>query len=125
MRHGGRAARGRHARGWFVRARIERMHEAYLLLLLRDRPTHGYELLERLPELVGYERVEAGNVYRLLRGLEEAGAVSSEWDAGLPGPAKRTYELTPLGRRLLDEWAQSLRAARDRIDGFLRRYEGR
>ena len=101
------------------------MHEANLLLLLRDRPTHGYELLERLPELVGYERVEAGNVYRLLRGLEEAGAVSSEWDAGLPGPAKRTYELTPLGRRLLDEWAQSLRAARDRIDGFLRRYEGR
>ena len=101
------------------------MHEAYLLLLLRDRPTHGYELLERLPEVVGRERVEAGNVYRLLRELEEAGAVSSEWDAGLPGPAKRTYELTPLGRRLLDEWAQSLRDARGRIDGFLERYEGR
>ena len=101
------------------------MHEAYLLLLLRDRATHGYELLERLPELVGQERVEAGNVYRLLRALEEAGAVSSEWDARLPGPAKRTYELTPLGHRLLDEWAQSLRAARERIDGFLDGYEGR
>ena len=124
MRHG-RAARGRREHGWFVRARIERIHEAYLLLLLRDRPAHGYELLEQLPGLVGQERVEAGNVYRLLRALEEAGAVRSEWNAALPGPARRTYELTPLGRRLLDQWAESLRAASGRISKFLDRYEGR
>ncbi len=108
-----------------MRARIERIHEAYVLLLLRDRPTHGYELLEQLPGLLGQERVEAGNLYRLLRALEEAGAVTSQWDASLPGPAKRTYQLTPLGRRLLDEWAESLRAASSRISQFLDRYEGR
>lgn len=85
---------------------------------------HGYELLERLPELTGEEaRVDVGNLYRVLRTLEEEGIVSSEWSADLPGPAKRTYELTTAGRRLLDRWAEALRDAQRAIDGFLTRYE--
>ena len=35
---------------WGVRARVERCSEPALLLLLRERPTHGYELLEALPD---------------------------------------------------------------------------
>src|SRR5204863_6884714 len=66
-----------------------------------------------------------GNLYRVLRALEEDGLVRSEWQADAPGPAKRTYELSPEGRRLLDEWAAALRRSRERIDGFLERYEGR
>jgi PadR family transcriptional regulator, regulatory protein PadR len=101
------------------------MHEAYLLLLLRDRPTHGYELLERLPELVGEERVDVGNVYRALRGLEDEGLVASEWRADLPGPAKRTYTLTDDGRAVLEHWRVSLLALRDDIGTFLDGTEGR
>jgi PadR family transcriptional regulator, regulatory protein PadR len=111
---------------WRVRARIERFAEPALLLLLRERPTHGYELLERLGELSPGERVDMGNLYRVLRALEEDGLVSSEWNADLPGPAKRTYELTPAGVQVLDDWAAALSRSRDRIDAFLRRYdEGR
>jgi PadR family transcriptional regulator, regulatory protein PadR len=107
-----------------VQARVERFVEPALLLLLRERPMHGYELLERLPELTGEEvRVDVGNLYRVLRALEEEGIVSSEWSADLPGPAKRTYELTAAGRRLLDRWAEALRDAQGVIDGFLTRYE--
>jgi PadR family transcriptional regulator PadR len=85
---------------------------------------HGYELLERIPEIAGEEvRVDVGNVYRVLRALEEEEIVHSEWDAELPGPAKRTYELTDAGRRLLDRWAEALRQAQSVIEGFLRRYE--
>ena len=40
-------------------------------------------------------------------------------------PAKRTYELTVEGMRLLDEWAGALQVSRERIDTFLDRYEGR
>jgi poly-beta-hydroxybutyrate-responsive repressor len=95
-----------------------------LLLLLRERPMHGYELIERLPEVAGDElRVDVGNLYRILRALEEEGLVTSEWSADLPGPAKRTYELTEAGTRLLDQWAESLREARQVLDGFLARYE--
>jgi poly-beta-hydroxybutyrate-responsive repressor len=103
---------------------VERFVEPSLLLLLRERSMHGYELLERLPGLAGEDaRVDAGNLYRVLRALEEEGIVTSEWSASLPGPAKRTYELTADGRRLLDLWAEALGQAQAVIASFLRRYE--
>ena len=108
-----------------MRARVERFGEPALLVLLSDGPTHGYELLERLPQLVGDERVDVGNVYRALRGLEEEGLVESEWQEALPGPAKRTYTLTPEGHAVLARWHESLRRLRDDLTEFLDRSEGR
>jgi PadR family transcriptional regulator len=104
-----------------VRARVERFAEPAVLLLLRERPVHGYELLEQLPELTG-ERVDMGNLYRFLRLLETDGIVRSEWDDGAAGPSKRIYELTDEGRALLDQWASALRDSQTRLDGFLTRY---
>ncbi len=104
-----------------MRARVERFGEPALLVLLADGPTHGYELLERLPELLGEERVDVGNVYRALRSLEDEGLVTSEWRGDLPGPAKRTYTLTDEGRDLLGAWIQSLTALRDGLEGFVER----
>ena len=117
-RHGRHA---HHLRG----GRIERFQVAAILLLLRERAAHGYDLLDRLPDVVGEERVDVGNLYRVLRTLEEQGLVSSEWDEGLPGPAKRTYELTADGADALDRWAAALTGTRDRINRFLTRYEER
>jgi poly-beta-hydroxybutyrate-responsive repressor len=102
---------------------VERFVEPSLLLLLRERPLHGYELIERLPELAGEGRVDVGNLYRLLRALEAEGLVGSEWSAELPGPAKRTYELTTEGRRLLDRWAEALRESQAVVQAFLDRYD--
>jgi PadR family transcriptional regulator PadR len=104
-----------------VTARIERFGEPAVLLLLRERPAHGYDLLEQLPELTG-ERVDMGNLYRFLRLLEAEGLVRSEWDDEAPGPSKRIYELTDEGRALIDQWASALRDAQARIEGFLTRY---
>jgi DNA-binding PadR family transcriptional regulator len=101
-----------------VLARVERFTEPALLLLLRERPAHGYDLLERLPELTGEARVEMGNLYRLLRSLEEEGLVTSEWRDG-----KRTYALAERGAHLLDQWAEALRRAQERTQRFLARYE--
>jgi PadR family transcriptional regulator, regulatory protein PadR len=104
---------------WEVRARVERFGEAALLLLLAGGPTHGYELLERLPDLLGDERVDVGNVYRALRALEEEGLVVSEWQAELPGPAKRTYTITDDGSAALRAWLDALDALRDGVTSFL------
>lgn len=106
----------RHSRGF-------RFLEPGLLALLRERPTHGYELLAELPGFLGTDRVDVGNVYRALRGLEERGLVTSEWREDLPGPAKRTYEITDDGRRALERWAHWLRETRDRIDTLISRLE--
>lgn len=125
-RHHRRHARSRRLVGpgrWAVQARVERFIEPTLLLLLKERPLHGYELLERAAELGAGDKVDVGNLYRLLRSLEEEGIVRSEWNRELPGPAKRTYELTEEGHRLLDRWAEALRRAEVVIDGFLKRYD--
>jgi PadR family transcriptional regulator PadR len=117
---GGPRSRHHHRGRWHVHARVERFAEPSLLLLLRERPAHGYDLLERLPELSGEQRVEMGNLYRLLRALEEEGFVVSEWADG-----KRTYAITDAGLRLLDEWVDALRRALERTNEFIRRYEER
>ena len=87
-----RGARARRLVGpgeWAVRARIERFGEPALLLLLSERPAHGYDLLEQLPELTREERIDMGNLYRVLRALEEEGLVTSEWRDNAPGPTRR------------------------------------
>ena len=124
-RHGRRTrSRWRTGAGeWRVRARIERFGEPAILLLLRERPTHGYDLLEQLGEVVEGERVDMGNLYRILRALEDEGFVRSRWEDDLPGPTKRTYELTEDGRRVLDLWAGALRDNQTLIAAFLARYD--
>jgi PadR family transcriptional regulator PadR len=120
--HGRRTGRPHH-RGRHVHARVERFNEPAVLLLLRDQPSHGYELVESLEELIPGGRVDLGNLYRTLRAMEAKGLVRSEWDAAAAGPAKRRYELTPAGLDQLGEWATSLGRMRDRINGFLDQYE--
>src|SRR4029079_16059726 len=115
---GGPRARRHHGGRWHIHARVERFTEPALLLLLREPPAHRAELLARLPELVRRQPIEMGNLYRLLRALEEERLVASEWADG-----KRTYAITDHGRALLDQWVEALRASRDRTDRFLQRYE--
>ena len=98
---------------------MERFGEPALLVLVSTGPTHGYELLERLPRLLGEDRVDVGNVYRTLRGLEDEGLVESEWRADLPGPAKRTYTLTDDGRALLSAWLDSLAGLSAGLSAFV------
>src|SRR5215213_344728 len=83
-----------------------RFIEPFLLLLLAQGPSHGYDLLERLTArgFVAGE-VDPGYLYRTLRGMEAAGAVSSEWDSASRGPIKRTYALTAEGENAGHGWA--------------------
>ncbi len=110
--------------GWAVRSRVERFVEPALLLVLRDAGSHGYDLADAVEALTG-EPVDLGNLYRLLRALEEEGVVSSLWRRDLPGRSKRTYELTTTGGELLAAWVAALKGTRETIDELLARYEGK
>jgi DNA-binding PadR family transcriptional regulator len=107
---------------WEVHARVERFVEPALLLRLLEGETHGYDLSEALAELAPEDEVDLGNLYRLLRSLEDEGLVVSRWRDDRPGRAKRTYALTDEGRALLDSWAGALGRAGTTIAGFLARY---
>ncbi|MDQ6711794.1 MAG: DUF6390 family protein [Candidatus Dormibacteraeota bacterium] len=89
------------------------------LLLLKEAPAHGYELLERLAEF-GFAR-DPGGLYRTLRGLEAEGVVRSSWETGATGHDRRTYKLTEEGE--LHDWAATLQGSRRVLDRFLGRYE--
>lgn len=93
-----------------------------LLLLLREQPAHGYELLERLQSF-GFERSDPGGLYRSLRKLEDEGFVRSAWEMSSAGPARRIYEITRHGLEELHRRAKGLAEARGTLDTFLGRYE--
>ncbi len=92
-----------------------------VLLLLREHPAHGYDLLERL-RVFGFSPTDPGRLYRALRALEADGLVRSAWEPSETGPNRRIYELTRAGMEELHRRAKGLAAARERVDVFLSRY---
>ena len=93
-----------------------------LLLLLREHPAHGYELLERLKPL-GFDGDDPGGLYRALRALEREGLVRSAWEASSAGPDRRIYEITRGGMEELHRRAKAIVGARETLDIFLSRYQ--
>lgn len=92
-----------------------------ILLLLREQPAHGYDLLERMRPL-GFQRDDPGRLYRALRALEQDGFVHSAWERSGTGPDRRIYELSRAGVEELHRSSRALAEASDLLDLFLRRY---
>ena len=105
-----------------MRAPVARFVEPAVLAALSDGESHGYDLADSVGELLGADRVDYGNLYRLLRGLEAEGLVTSEWNDELEGRSKRTYAITDEGRLLLEAWVDALQKTGERIDVFLGRF---
>ena len=119
--HGEPMDEGRcHRHGGRVRSFIQ----PRLLLLLAEKPAHGYELMERL----GQEEdpgADPGLLYRTLRQFEEEGLVRSSWDTEGRGAARRVYEITDEGIDYLHAWAVNIRRTRERLEQFLSDYAAR
>ena len=105
---------------------MQRIVEVCLLVMLCGpdcEHCHGYALGERLREF-GFDdsEISVSTLYRTLRGMEEAGWVTSGWAAGGPGPQRREYAVTDAGRTALDAWAAVLQKRRERITRVLDAY---
>ena len=94
----------------------------YVLLAISAQRAHGY-LIEQYLRGLGLAQVEMSTLYRTLRQLEQQGLVTSGWEAGPGGPARRVYTLTDAGRAWLRTGADALAAYRGAIDAFFGRYE--
>lgn len=92
-----------------------------LMLLIAERPSHGYDLMERVVEL-GLPHPDPGSLYRALRGMERDRLVSSMWVDSAAGPPRRTYALTDEGRDWLHALAGAHSETRRILEGFLQRY---
>ena len=95
-----------------------------MLLLLHCSEVHGYELLEGLKRFGCDESpADSSTVYRILRGLEAKGYVTSRWDTAGRGPARRLYQITAQGDEHLTCWVADLRETDRVLHRFLRGYD--
>jgi PadR family transcriptional regulator, regulatory protein PadR len=92
----------------------------FLLLLIGERPGHGYDLIDRLQRL-GMPDLEPGQVYRVLRGLERDQLLISTWQTAEAGPLRRRYELTAAGHADLKACTARLAGLNELVGTYLRR----
>ena len=70
-----------------------------ILNLLKDKPSHGYEIIRALEDLFhGFYTPSAGSVYPTLQMLNDMGYVDSSEQDG-----KKIYTITDEGRKFLKE----------------------
>jgi len=94
-----------------------------VLVLLAAGGAYGYSITAQLEEMgVSGGPVDIGQVYRILRDLEEAGRVTSSWSTEAVGPQRREYELTEAGYAAIDEWAAVMKERGRLIAEFNGRY---
>ena len=100
---GGGRGRGR-AAGWpWGRARRGDVRSA-ILVLLAERPMHGYEIIGELSDRTeGLWRPSAGSIYPTLQLLEDEGLVSAQTD---DSAGKKRYALTDEGQKVAAELAK-------------------
>jgi DNA-binding PadR family transcriptional regulator len=96
---------------------FERGDLKYVILdHLKDKPSHGYEIIRALEEKFhGFYTPSAGSVYPTLQMLEDMGHVTSSESDG-----KKVYAITEEGKKFLADQVESV----DRIKGHMKSWMG-
>jgi DNA-binding PadR family transcriptional regulator len=78
--------------------------ELILLGLLRERPTHGYEIKKKINEILSlFAGVDLKSIYYPLRVLEQKGLVVKRKNRPGRRPERFVYALTPKGESRFKE----------------------
>ena len=103
-------------------ATLDKLVQPAILAALTEGPIHGYRLAERINEMAGLlgEKPDVSGIYRFLKKMQASGFVTSSWETGGQGHAKRLYEITAAGRACLARWATTLEAYREMITALLK-----
>jgi len=64
-------------------------------------------------------RPDHPGIYRALKEMADEGLVTSKWQLGDAGPAKRVFSLTRNGRACRNTWRSTLGEYRDAIEELL------
>jgi PadR family transcriptional regulator PadR len=95
-----------------------------ILLLLKEKPSHGYSLLIKLADAgVIDAEMDPSPIYKVLRLLEENGLAVSEYEIGNKGPARRVYRLTDKGNKTLSVMASRIERSTEIIRWFQDKYK--
>jgi poly-beta-hydroxybutyrate-responsive repressor len=95
-----------------------------ILFLLKEKPTHGYEIMEKLTRLDFLDIIpDPSVIYRHLRNLEDDGKVEYKLVQGSGGPARKVYSITHNGEEYLQMWILKIRRRKKMLEKFLNTYE--
>jgi len=88
--------------------RASTLEPEYVVLgMLKQEPSHGYSLEQRLrAEFHTLWHIPQNQIYNILKRLEAQGCIVGEKDKSLAGPPRRRYRLTLRGRARFRRWLQ-------------------
>jgi PadR family transcriptional regulator PadR len=91
--------------------------ELGVLAALRGRRLYGYDIVKRLGDIPGLV-IGEGTIYPILSRFKREGLVTTTLVESNEGPARKYYELTPIGRKELARLRATWRSVRDGIDSL-------
>jgi len=81
--------------------------ELLILAVLGEGPAHGYAIAQEINRRTeGLLRMKEGTLYPLLHRMEAEALLRAAWHESDRGPARRIYQLTARGRRVLSRRAK-------------------
>ncbi len=100
-----------------------RWQSAFILLIIAEEPTHGYEIAQKMDDFGCFIKTtgQMGGMYRLLSDLEAEGLIMADWETKKPGPAKKIYNITKKGIERLKEQKTYFEDIKNTIDAFQKR----
>jgi len=101
---------------------LDRLIQPAILVVLAEGPLHGYRLAGRIGAMPGWagQKPDVSGIYRFLKAMQRKGLVVCSWDLSDTGPAKKSYQITPAGRRCLRRWIKTLQEHRAAIAALLK-----
>ena len=109
-----------------VSGRSRRGGSLVQLLLLRTlylSPMHGYKLLGEVNELMAGRRpMKTGSCYTILRRMEKAGLLESEWDEESSRLERRVYKLSKEGVEMLKNGRRRVEEQKRALDEMIAFY---
>ena len=96
------------------------------LLILRTiyiSPMHGYRILGEVNELMAGRRpMKTGSLYTILRRMEKAGLLESEWDKNPSKLDRRIYKLSIEGIEMLKNGRKRVEEQKKALDEMIAFY---
>jgi poly-beta-hydroxybutyrate-responsive repressor len=106
------------------RGKQERYIQPSILMSLYLKDSYGYELIQKIQKFGFIEgQAPPGMIYRHLRQLEEDGLVRSEWETRESGPAKRVYQITEDGKKILAVWSDYMEGQAEKLNKFVKEFK--
>lgn len=92
--------------------------ELCILNLVSRESMYGYQIVKRLTSVPGLV-ITAGTIYPLLSRLKREGLLTSSLVESPFGPARRTYVLTPAGKRHMHSINEAWREIAEAVAKFM------